>query len=100
MGHFETIASDIIKFLKGIFPGGGLSVLLFVLTVNPLSFILRDIKGYSYRTEERTNDMTNIFFVDDPKLYTSYINILRKQLDLVTTFSEDTRIQIGVGNCE
>ena len=44
--------------------------------------------------------MINIFFVDDPKLCASYINILKKQLDLVTTFSKDTRIPIGAGNCE
>ena len=44
--------------------------------------------------------MTNIFFVDDPKLQASYINILKKQLDLVTTFSKDTRIPIGADNCE
>ena len=59
-GKNKTLTSDAIKFLKGIFQGDSLSVLLFILTVNPLSFMLRNIKGYSYRIE-RTNDITQFF---------------------------------------
>ena len=44
-GENESISTDIIHFLKGIFQGGSLSV-LFILTVNPLSFLLRNLKGY------------------------------------------------------
>ena len=66
-GENETITSDAIKFLKSIFQGDSLSVLLFILTVNPLSFMVRNIKGYSYGIE-RTNDIKHIFLVDDLKL--------------------------------
>ena len=37
-GEEEVIESDIICFSKGIFQGDNLSVLLFILSVNPLSF--------------------------------------------------------------
>ena len=50
-GENESITTDIIQFLKGIFLGNSLSVLLFTLTVNPLSFLLHNLKGYQYGTE-------------------------------------------------
>ena len=93
-GKNETLTSDAIKFLKGIFQGDSLSVLLFILTVNPLSFMLRNIKGYSYWIK-RANDITHNFFVDDLKLYACNINITKKQLDLLTTISEDTEMIFG-----
>ena len=36
----EVIETEFIKYLRGIFQGDGLSLLLFVLSVNPLSFLL------------------------------------------------------------
>ena len=60
MGENEAITSDAIKFQKSIFQGDSLSVLPFILTVNPLSFMLRNIKGYSYGVE-RTNDIIHNF---------------------------------------
>ena len=97
-GENETITCDVIKFLKGIFQGDSLSVLLFILTVNPLSFMLRNLKGYSYGTDRKSN-ITHNFFVDDLKLYASNINILKKQLDLVTLFSKDTGMTFGEDKC-
>ena len=98
IGENETITCDVIKFLKGIFQGDSLSVLLFILTVNPLSFMLRNLKGYSYGTDRKSN-ITHNFFVDDLKLYASNINILKKQLDLVTLFSKDTGMTFGEDKC-
>ena len=46
-GTNETITTEIIKYLNGIFQGDTLSVLLFVLCLNPLSFLLQKLKGYS-----------------------------------------------------
>ena len=97
MGKNETITSDATKFLKGIFQRDSLSVLLFILTVNPLPFMLRNIKGYSYGIE-RTNDITHNFFVDDLKLYASNINI-KKQSDLVTAFTKDTGMTFEEDKC-
>ena len=39
------------------------------------------------------------FFVDDLKLYTSNINILKELLDLVNAFSKDTGMTFGEDKC-
>ena len=49
-GPSELIITDIIKYLSGIFQGDILSVLLFILSVNLLSFLLNKLKGYSLGT--------------------------------------------------
>ena len=87
-GTNETMITEIIKYLNGIFQGDTLSVLLLVLCLNSLPFLLQNLKGYSYG-KSRNNTLTHNFFVDDLKLYTSSISILKKQLDLVTKFSKD-----------
>ena len=83
---------------NSIFEGDSLSVLLFILTVNPLSFMLINLKGYSYGTDRNSN-ITHNFFVDDLKLYTSNINILKELLYLVNAFSKDTGMTFGEDKC-
>ena len=67
IGENKTIICDVIELLKGIFQGNSLSVLLFILTVNPLSSMLKNLKGYSYGTDRNSN-ITHNFLVDDLKL--------------------------------
>ena len=97
-GSEEVIVSDIIEFLRGIFQGNSLSVVLFNLSVNPLSFLLRNLKGYAAGTERFTN-ITHNFFVDDLKLYGSTLNNIKKLLDIATTFSRDIGMQFGIDKC-
>ena len=94
MGENKILTSDTIKFLEGMFQRDRLFVSWFILTVNPLSFMLRNIKRYSYGIE-RTNDIKHNYFVNDLNLYASNISITKKQLDPVTTFSKDTRMTFG-----
>ena len=95
--HWATIAS-LHGTNETIFQGDTLSVLLFVLCLNPLSFLLQKLKGYSYG-KSRNYTLTHIFFVDDLKLYASSISILKKQLDLVTKFSKDIGMKFGQEKC-
>ena len=97
-GENDSITTDIIQFMKGILQGDSLSVLLFILTVNPLSFLFRNLKGYQYGTKRNSN-VTHNFFVDDLKLYANNINTTRKLLDLVTIFSKDTGMTFGEDKC-
>jgi len=72
-GTKATIPSEMIKLLKGILQGDSLSVILFILSVNPLSHLLKILKGYSAGNDRLTN-ITHNFFVDDLKLYAGTIN--------------------------
>ena len=63
-GTNESVITDIIKYRNGIFQGNTLSVLLFVLCLNPLSFLLQNLKGYSYG-KSRNHTLAHNVFVDD-----------------------------------
>ena len=94
----ETLTTEPIKFLKGIFQGDSLSVMLFVLCLNPLSFLLNKCKGYSFGRARKLQHTHN-FFVDDLKLYSQDLNSTKKQLDIITTFSRDINMQFGEDKC-
>ena len=78
-GTNESVITDIIKYRNGLFQGDTLSVLLFLLS--------------------RNHTLMHNFFVDGIKLYASSISILKKQLDLVTTFSNDIGMKFGQDKC-
>ena len=92
--------SDLIRYLRGIFQGDSLSVLLFILAVNPLSFLLNKLKGYKMgSSSNRNTNITHLFFVEDRKLYDSNLQEATKLLDLVTTFSNDVKMKFRESKC-
>ena len=96
----KTIKAKTIKYLRGIFQGDSLSVLLFILCVNPLSFMLNRLTGYKMSPNgKRTTNITNLFFVDDLKLYATNLNQMKLLLDLVTQFSNDIGMKFGESEC-
>ena len=97
-GNQSSITSDVIDVSNGNFQGDSISVLLFILSLNPLSYILGKLKGYNYGNKRRKT-VTHNFFVDDLKLYGSTINVTKKQLDLVTQFSKDICMDFGTDKC-
>ena len=94
----QTVKTDIITYFKGIFQGDSLSVILFTLSVDPISFMITRLRGYAAGKDRKTN-ITHNFFVDDLKLYSSTINGVKKQLNLVTRFSQDNGIKFGQDKC-
>ena len=62
-GKDDSIVSNVIKIIRGICQGDSLSVILFVLALNPLSHLLRSTKGYAYG-KNRHHQHTHNFFVD------------------------------------
>ena len=83
-GTNQTIKTDIITYLKGIFQGDSLSVILFVLSVNPLSFMIKRLRGYAAGKDRRPN-ITHIF-VDDLKLNNWTSNGVKDNLTLLQDF--------------
>ena len=60
--------------------------------------MLGKLKGYNYGNH-RQKTITHNFFADDLKLYSSTINVAKKQLDLVTQFSKDICMDFGTNKC-
>ena len=61
--------------------------------------MLGKLKGHNYLNDRRKT-ITHKFFVDDLKLYSSTINVAKKQLDLVTQSSKDICMDFGTNKCE
>ena len=98
-GEKENIETDFINYLRGILQGDTLSLILFVLAVNPLSFLLNKYEGYSIGKTKRTKNISHLFFVDDLKLYVLNLNRMIEMLKMVVQFSEDVGMNFGVNKC-
>ena len=86
--------------MKGIFQGDSPSVLLFILSLNPMSFLLNKLKRYAFgKNENRNQDITHLFFVDDLNLFATNMSSAKTLLDLVTTFSQDIGMKFGESKC-
>ena len=92
------MTTEIIKFFKGILQVDSLSMLLFIISLNRLSFMLKKTKGYLIG-EKREINHTHSFFVDDLKLLAQTSSSIQKQLDIITTFSKDINMNFGEGKC-
>ena len=96
-GQTET---DFIEFLSDILQGDQLSLILFVLSVNAVSFLLTKSDGYLMGSpNKRTIKLTHLLFVDDLKMYSENMNQAKQQLDIVASFSKDIGMQFGLEKC-
>ena len=91
---------SIEKFVinTGIYQGDCPSGTLFILSLLPLSWLLKESKlGYRI-TKEIT--ISHILFMDDLKLYVSNDQQLKSQINIVKTFSDDIRMSFGIDKCQ
>ena len=86
--------------MKGIFQADSLSVLLFILSLNPMSFLLKKLKGYAFGKNGNPNqDITHLFFIGDSKLFVTNMSSAKTLLDLVATSSQYIRMKFGESEC-
>ena len=60
-GYQSSITSDVISFSNGIFQDYSVLVLLFTLSLNPLSYMFGKVKGYNYGNDRRKAITHNFF---------------------------------------
>ena len=70
----------------------------FLYYLNPLLYMLGKLNSYNYGNDRRKTKAHN-FFVDDLKLYSTTINVAKKQLDLATQFSRDICMDFETNKC-
>ena len=95
-----NIETESINYLTGVLQGDCLSLMLFILSVNPLSFMLSLLPGYNIgkRNSSKVN-MTHLFFVDDLKTFAKNKNEATLHLDLITRFTNDINMKLGLDKC-
>ena len=102
-GENSDLETSVIEYLQGVLQGDTLSLIVFVLTVNPLSYLLHKEEGYKLGTDKQPDrrqlNLSHLFFVDDLKLYAPNVAKLRRLLEIVTQFSNDVAMQFGVSKC-
>ena len=86
-----------VRIRRGIFQGDSLSPLLFVMSLIPLTMVLRKANaGYQFTGGEKIN---NLLYMDDLKLYAKNEQQLDSLVQTVRTFSEDIGMQFGIDKC-
>lgn len=91
----KSLGSVFIK--RGIFQRHFLSPLLFVVSMIPLTFILRKCEaGYMYANMTKVN---HLLFMDDLKLYPRSESQLDSLIQSVRIFSNDVRMKTGIQKC-
>jgi hypothetical protein len=98
----REITTNEIKIEKGIFQGDALSSLWFCLAVNPLSNLLNDTQ-YGYKLKSKNTDqhtINHLFYTDDLKVYAQTPRQLKYILDIITMFSGDNNMKLGVNKCK
>ena len=63
-----------------------------------MSFLLKRVEGYALG-QVRSIHHTHNLFVDDLKLYAQTTNSIKKELDIITTFSKDIGMAFGEDRC-
>ena len=98
--HLNSTETDLIKYLTGLLQGDCMALILFILSVNPLSFMLNKLPGYKAGPPgKRKNKISHLFFVDDLKTYAQDRQEAKLQFDLITTFTKDINMQFGSDKC-
>lgn len=87
-----------VKIKRGIFQGDSLSPLLFVMTMIPLTLILRKT-NISYEVKKKGERINHLLFMDDLKLFAKNEDQIDSLVNTVRIFSEDIKMEFGLSKC-
>ena len=95
--HAEgCVTSDFITFLRGIFQGDAFSPLIFCLCLAPITNILkRNDVGYKINGIK----VSNVFYIDDLKVYAKDAHQIERCRALIEEFSSDIKMSFGLDKC-
>ena len=87
-----------VKIKRGIFQGDGLSPLLFVMTMIPLTLVLRKTNIF-YEVRKKGERINHLLFMDDLKLFAKNVDQIDSLVNTVRIFSEDIKMEFGLSKC-
>ena len=95
-----NIETESINYLTGVLKGDCLSLMLFILSVNPLSFMLSLLPGYNIGKPNSSRvNISHLFFVDDLKTFAKNKNEATLHLDLITRLTNDISMKFNLDKC-
>ena len=87
-----------VKIKRGIFQGDSLSPLLFVMTMIPLTQMLRKTNIF-YEVRKKGKRINHLLFMDDLKLFAKNVDQIDSLVNTVRIFSEDIKMEFGLSKC-
>jgi hypothetical protein len=94
----KLIATEDVEIQYGIFQGDSLSPLLFCICLIPLTEQLSRLNtGFEEHTTK--TKISHLLYTDDLKLTGKSEEELQKQIQTITTFSDDIHMEFGLDKC-
>ena len=87
-----------VNVKRGIFLGDSLSSLMFVLSIVPLSLILKKVNA-CHKWEKKEYKLNHLLFMDDLKLYVKSEKQTNTLVRTVCVFSTDIGMEFGIKKC-
>ena len=95
---FNGQVRDYVHIRRGIFQVDSLSPLLYVITMIPMTIILRQT-GLGYQISKSAAKISHLLYMDDLKLHGKSSNELESLLNTVRIFSTDISMEFGLEKC-
>ncbi|XP_066901314.1 uncharacterized protein [Halyomorpha halys] len=95
-----THGDNQIKIMRGIYQGDCLSPLWFCMALFPLSRILRRNQvGYKLNSKDEATTVSHNWYMVDFKLYAKNKQQLQSMSEIVSYYTKDTSISLGLDKC-
>lgn len=96
----EVIETQSIRYKTGVLQGDCLALMLFMLSINPLSHLLQRCEGYNAGLPgNRDTKITHLLFVDDLKTFDSSQEKGMEKLKIITEFTNSIGMKFGEDKC-